>query len=82
MCITPDAELASHAHDLPVILPPRRSHTLAASPGRYGVDPAPVSAHDGVPLTFGESLRFWLVVWVCCILGGLAWGGLIALLKG
>lgn len=75
MCLMPENEL-------PVILPPRRSHTLEANPGRYGVDPAPVSAHDGEPLTFGELMQFWGVVWACCLFGGLAWGVLIALLKG
>lgn len=82
MCCTPEAELSSHAHELPVILPPRRSHTLPSNPGRYGVDPAPTSEHDGEPLTFGESLRFWLTVWGFCIAGGLSAGFLLHYLKG
>lgn len=82
MCITTDAELSSHAHELPVILPPRRSHALPSNPGRYGIDPAPIGAHDGEPLTLGESLRFWVVVWICCVLGGITWGALIGYLRG
>lgn len=41
----------------------------------------PVQSEEGEPLTFGEVLRFWGVVWVCCILGGLGWGVLIAYLR-
>ena len=36
---------------------------LTLKPGRYGVDPAPVSEHDGESMTRAESWKFWGVVW-------------------
>ncbi len=74
MCLMPENEL-------PVILPPRRSHTLAANPGRYGVDPAPVSAHDGEPLTRIESFKFLVPVWCACGVLGLVVGLIFGVLK-
>lgn len=85
MSCTPEAELESHAHGivkLPVILPPRRSHTLPSNPGRYGIDPAPVSEHDGEPLTFRELFEFWGVIWAFCFVAGFVCGALLGLLKG
>lgn len=87
MCLTTQSEIESMRHSKAIPLRdwvPEAfddSEPLTLKPGRYGVDPAPVSAHDGEPLTFGELLRFWGVVWVCCILGGFAWGALIAVLR-
>lgn len=81
MCCTPEAELSSHAHELPVILPPRRSHTLPSNPGRYGVDPAPTSEHDGEPLTRAEAFKFWVPVWVAVTVLGVLVGFAIGFAK-
>jgi len=57
------------------------SAPLTLKPGRYGVDPAPVSDDDGVPLTRIEAVKFWVPVWLACGVLGLVVGLIVGALK-
>lgn len=54
---------------------------MTLKPGRYGIDPAPVSEHDGEPLTRIESFKFWVPVWCACGVLGLVVGFVLEALK-
>lgn len=54
---------------------------VTLKPGRYGVDPAPVSDDDGVPLTRIEAVKFWVPVWLACGVFGLVVGLIVGALK-
>lgn len=57
------------------------SQPLTLKPGRYGVDPAPVSEHDGEPLTRAEAFKFWVPVWVAVTVLGVLVGFAIGFAK-
>lgn len=57
------------------------SQPLTLKPGRYGVDPAPVSDDDGVPLTRIEAVKFWVPVCLACGVLGLVVGLIVGALK-
>lgn len=93
MSCTPEAEMESRKAGIAApakLIPLRRwvpeafndDEPMTLKPGRYGVDPAPVSDEDGEPLTFWELLGFWVVVWAFCIVCGLALGFGVYFLKG
>lgn len=80
MCLTTQSEIESMRHSKAI---PLRdwvpevfddSQPLTLKPGRYGVDPAPVSDDDGLPLTRREALFFWLPVWFACVVLGIVVG--------
>lgn len=54
---------------------------LTLKPGRYGIDPAPVSEHDGKPMTRLEAVKFWVPVWLACGVLGLVVGLIVGAMK-
>lgn len=54
---------------------------LTLKPGRYGIDPAPVSERDGEPMTGFEAVEFWVPVWCACGVLGLVVGLIVGAMK-
>jgi len=87
MCLTTQSEIESMRHSKAI---PLRdwvpevfddSQPLTLKPGRYGIDPAPVSEHDGEPLTRAEAFKFWVPVWVAVTVLGVLVGFAIGFAK-
>lgn len=54
---------------------------LTLKPGRYGIDPALASEHDGEPMTRLEAVKFWVPVCLACGVLGLVVGLIVGAMK-